>query len=44
MTMGDDATKTVEEDDAKWVIQDWWPAVGDSYAEYLNAVRRAGGV
>ena len=43
MTMDSDPSQVAEQDDARWVIQDWWPAVGDSFAEYLQARQRAGG-
>jgi len=41
MVMDSDPTQVIEVDDPYCVIQDWWPAEGDSSTEYINAMNRA---
>ena len=32
----------IEEDDAEWFITDWYPAIGETRADWLEACQRAG--
>jgi hypothetical protein len=44
MTMDDDPSKSSEVDNVRWMIQEWWPAVGNTYMEFQQAAIQAGAV
>jgi hypothetical protein len=35
-------SKTIEQDDVEWFVTDWYTALGESKADYLQACERAG--
>ena len=40
--MTEDPYTGIEEDDAEWFITDWYPAIGETRADWLEACQRAG--
>jgi hypothetical protein len=39
--MTEDPYTSIEEDDAEWFITDWYPAIGETRTDWLEACQRA---
>jgi hypothetical protein len=40
--MTEDPYTADEQDDVEWFIDDWYPAIGETRADWLEALQRAG--